>query len=222
MPAEQAGETGQRPGQPHPHQRAEAGPRHGPGHGRHPGHRPHPGHDQPLAGRRAYPGAGRQTGQVTAYVNTYGLRRCSHGRAGLPPAPATRQSPVQCSTWGGVLACPVVDPSPDTTRPTSPAPVTSANAVSIDPSGDRLSCRGLSVRSAHDHPLRRDLDRVRAVLHRRAGPHRPTPRRTGLDLEPDRSPARRIRISPAGMLMRPRRVLRRRAGREAAGELKAG
>ena len=34
-----------------------------------------------------------------------------------------------------------------------PAPVTGANDVSIDPSGDRLSCRGLYVRFAHDHPL---------------------------------------------------------------------
>ncbi len=101
------------------------------------------------AALRRTPGAGRRRFPAPA--------RRRAGRRGRPTAsPRTR-----CWSESGSSRpwCPLGDPSSDTTRPTSPALITSANAVSIDPSGDRLSCRGLSVRSAHDHPLRGDLDR---------------------------------------------------------------
>jgi hypothetical protein len=53
-------------------------------------------------------------------------------------------------------------PSTNTPARTSTPRATRTNGVSQDPSGERLSCRGLSVRSAGD----RHLDRLCPLLHR--------------------------------------------------------
>ena len=75
-------------------------------------------------------------------------------RALAPWRASVTQSGINApETWRA--GCPYGDPSPDITQPTSPAPVTSANAVSTDPSGDRLSCRGLSVRTLRSRPRSR-------------------------------------------------------------------
>jgi hypothetical protein len=139
-----------------------------------PGLTPPPVGAPELRGNRA-PEAGSISSSSCALIGPASRTSSEAGRLSIKAAtrPDLTAPGPRASLGPRIFRAPADCHSPQRPAARSPA------ATGPTPSCAAPQRLGLSVRSAHDHPLRRDLDRVRAVLHQRAGPHRPTPRRTG-------------------------------------------